>query len=391
MRKAYGFMQLSKDAPASITPYSGDLLRAAAIGFALLLAVGIAYACWKNFTETRADDFVSYWAAGKLALGGEPAAAYDVARHRAVESAVHRFSGIQPFPYPPPFLFAVTPFALLPYLWALIVWVVVTAAFFAYATRRVVEAPYAFAHPSVLINGWIGQNGFLTAGIFTGGTALLGKRPFLAGVILGTLVFKPQLALLLPVAVIAAREWRAVAGAMLSAGALLLLALIAFGPASYVGFWKILPLYTELMRQDKWPWNEFISPFAFFRYLGVDRTVAMTIQALVALAASAVTWIAWRRNWEAKVPILAAATLLVPPYLLTYDALLLIVPMGYWIARRQPWPAVIVWFLCLLPVVFYFGLYRGPNTIALAAVLALCLFTIRRKDRAPDMDRAHAV
>ena len=31
------------------------------------------------------------------------------------------------------------------------------------------------------------------------------------------------------------------------------------------------------MRQDKWPWNEFISVFAFVRYFGIDQSIAMTI------------------------------------------------------------------------------------------------------------------
>ena len=80
------------------------------------------------------------------------------------------------------------------------------------------------------------------------------------------------------------------------------------------------------MRQDKWPWNEFISVFAFVRYFGIDQSIALTIHFIVAAAAAVLTWIAWSRDWEGQLPILAAATLLIPPYLLTYDALLMIIP-----------------------------------------------------------------
>ena len=47
--------------------------------------------------------------------------------------------------------------------------------------RRVAPLPYSLAHPSVLTNMLIGQNGFLTSAIFVTGANLLDKRPFLAG------------------------------------------------------------------------------------------------------------------------------------------------------------------------------------------------------------------
>jgi hypothetical protein len=229
------------------------------------------------------------------------------------------------------------------------------------------------------------------------GAYILRRRPFLGGIVLGVLVIKPQLALLLPVAVIAARLWPAIAGAAISSGALLLMALALFGIGVFEGFIKILPLYTELMRQDKWPWNEFISVFAFVRYFGIDHSVALTIHGIIALAAIALTWIAWSRDWPEQLPMLAAATLLVPPYLLTYDALLMIVPIGFWL-REQPRPylAGLLWLLCFLPIAHYFNMYRGPNTICLAAIISLCVLTAGRRFlpgsiATANMDHAHAI
>ena len=197
-------------------------------------------------------------------------------------------------------------------------------------------------------------------------------------------------------AVIAARLWPAVAGAASSAAALLFLSLLLFGWDAYVGFWNILPLYTDMMRQDAWPWNEFISVFAFLRWFGIGQAVASTVHVLVAVAATALTWLAWSRSWDCKVAVLAAATLLIAPYLLMYDALLLIVPMGFWIAeKRRPVLIVFLWFVCLLPVTHYFNLYRGPNPIPLVAILMLGLLVAERGNPvravAADMDHAHAV
>jgi len=353
-------------------------LRVAAVGFALLFVILIVWAWTWNFGSPNFTDYLSYWAAGKLALGGDPAGAYDVAKHRAMEFTVTRITGLLPFPYPPPFLLLVTPFSILPHVWGFAAWIVVTAALYVVVLRRTAELPQVVGHPSVLLNGLIGQNAFLTAAIFAGGVALLHRRPFAGGAILGALVIKPQLALLLPVAVIAARLWPAIAGALASSTALLLASLAVFGTGVFTGFVDILPLYKELMRQDKWPWNEFISVFAFARYFGVDQTVALAIHALVAIAATVITWIAWSRDWEEKLPVLAAATLLIPPYLLTYDALLMIIPIGFWIGQRRPYLAGVAWLLCFLPVARYLNMYRGPNTVPLAAILTLCVFAAAR-------------
>src|SRR5580692_10878880 len=53
------------------------------------------------------SDFVSVWAAGKLAIAGHAAAAYDWPAHKlAEESAVgHAFDGYFGWHYPPTFLF----------------------------------------------------------------------------------------------------------------------------------------------------------------------------------------------------------------------------------------------------------------------------------------------
>ncbi len=361
-----------------------------------LLFLALSIQAWvRNFSEPNITDYLSYWAAGKLTLAGDPAAAFDVAKHRAMEFTVSPFKGLLPFPYPPPFLLIVTPFSLFPYLWGFLAWVSITLALYLAVARRVIDVPYALAHPSVLMNGLIGQNGFLTAAIFTGGVTLLRSRPLLAGAILGTLVIKPQLALLLPVAVIAARLWPAIAGAIATSAALALVSLALFGTGVFTGFLEMLPLYSELMRQDKWPWNEFISVFAFLRYLGFDQTVALTVHAVIAAGAAVLTWVAWSRDWDGQVPVLAAATLLIPPYLLTYDALLMVIPIGYWL-RQQPRPylAGAIWLLCFLPIAHYLNLYRGPNTVPLAAMITLGIIGVRAWSSgrtAPNVNHAHLV
>lgn len=341
--------------------------------FAALTAALVIYGAWRTWHGAANLDFVSFWAAGRLALEGAPASAYDITIHRAVELASGGLNkGFMPFPYPPPFLFFVIPFALVPFFPAFIAWVSVTCGLYLWSCRRIAPPPYSLVHSAALVNALIGQNGFLTSAIFIIGTSLLATRPALAGAVLGLLVVKPQLALLLPVAVLAARQWRAVAGAVASSSLLLLAALIVFGLSAYQAFLAILPQYAQFMTRDLVRWNELASIYAFFRFLGAPQQVSLAAQIIVALAAAAVTWRAWSRDLDTKIPILAAATLLLPPYLYHYDTLLLILPIG-WYIQKQPRPALVValWLLCLLPFVGYAKYWPGPNTVPIAAILSI--------------------
>ena len=49
--------------------------------------------------------------------------------------------------------------------------------------RKFAPVPYSLAHPAVIVNGWIGQNGFVTCAIFACGLTTLGVSPFWGGAI----------------------------------------------------------------------------------------------------------------------------------------------------------------------------------------------------------------
>ena len=190
-------------------------LGRAAKPVALVFLVVVTLALAAQFTNPYPVDFVSYWAAGILALDGNPAGAYDYAVHRAIEAQGVAMRGGMPFPYPPPFLILVAPFALLPYAPALLAWVVASFAFYLLCLRTLFPRVswLAAAFPPVMTNAIIGQNGFLLCGILAAGLALLPRRPWLGGFVLGLLILKPQLGLALPFVLLAGREWRAFAGA----------------------------------------------------------------------------------------------------------------------------------------------------------------------------------
>jgi hypothetical protein len=348
---------------------SGKVIHSGALLVAALFAGTIAAVCVIVWQQPKPIDFLSFWAAGKMAIGGNAPGIYDIAAHRAVERSVTGV-GTLPFPYPPPFALIVAPFALMPFGAAFTGWLLVTGALYVTAARGWMRRRLALAQPAALINGFVGQSAFLTSGLIFGGLRLLAARPVLGGALLGALVIKPQLGLMLPVALIAGRQWRAIGGGAASSAALATLSWIALGTKAWQAFFVLLGTFGGFLTASRWPWHELASIFAFLRFFGVAAPIALAIHAGVALTAAVLVWRTWREDREGKEAMLAAATLLGPPYLLSYDAVLLALPVA-WLLSRRPALGLSVWLLSLIPVGAIFGLYEFPNTIPLGALLGL--------------------
>lgn len=354
------------------------------VAIAALFCGIMAAVCWIMVTDPKPVDFLSFWAAGRMVVDGAGAQIYDIEAHRAVERTVTT-GGLLPFPYPPPFALLLAPFGALPFGFAFTAWVALTGIFYVIAARAWMPVRLALAQPSVLVNGFIGQNAFLTSGLFLAGLHLLKTRPLVAGAVLGMLVIKPQLAIMLPVAIIAGRHWHAVAGGALSASALLLIGFVALGGASYTAFFEILSTYTGFVSDSRWNWRELASIYALFRYAGLADGIALSAHIIVAALAVAMVWQWWRHDRPGKEAVLAAATLLGPPYLLTYDGVLLGLPVAWLLLQGQrPKTALLVWSLAFLTIIAVTGIYELPNTLSLGAFVALagCYLTHRPEKKA---------
>ena len=84
--------------------------------------------------------------------------------------------------------------------------------------------------PQTAFIAFTGQNSFLTGAILIAGITLLDRRPVLAGVLLGVLTYKPQLFLMVPVALLAGGHWKAIAAGIVTTALLALLSLALLGP-----------------------------------------------------------------------------------------------------------------------------------------------------------------
>lgn len=374
------------NAHQGVLPESGNSDPYAAYRFVgnafalVVLAAALAEFVW-NWRHPTDRDFLGFWGAARLALAGNPSAAYDNGALHAVQSAAatfgSRFAEL-PFPYPPAYLLLVLPFGLMSFPLAMAAWSLCTFAFYLIAARRLMPGSgwLAVAFPAVFANAAIGQNGFLTAGLFMGGLSLLGSSPFAAGLLVGCLVIKPQLGILLPVALIAGRHWRVIAGAALSSAGLMLLGLVLFGTGATAAWLHEAPLLARIMDQGLAGWSKLASVYAAARQLGVAPVLAIAIHAIVALTAAVAVWRIWRSPAEAamKVAALAAASMLMSPYLFFYDGLIL-VPAFFWLAgeSRRPGLLLALWCLPLLMIgqIALFGASVNLNPVAPIAFMAL--------------------
>ena len=355
-------------------------VRAAALAIALAFLFVAVVAIVSNLRQPYQTDFLSYWSAARLTLAGNPAGAYDVAAHGAVERSVVALRGALPFANPPPFLLLIAPFGLIPYAAAATAWIVATAAAYGLAARRFAPGSLwlAFAFPPVLVNAITGQSGFLTAALFLGGLALLRTRPFAAGLLLGCLIVKPQLALVLPLVLLAGREWRAIAGAAASSLGLALAGLALYGWATYAAWLGNAPLFASVLTEGRSGWDEMASAYAALRLAGLGNAAAWTFHLLVAGAAAVAACLVWRRDVEpgARAAILAAAAVLASPYLYVYDALLLVAPL-LWLRSRGTNAAVLAALWCLpfvsLAAIAGVALPINPMPLVAAALIVLIL------------------
>jgi hypothetical protein len=355
----------------------GPYPAAARLVAALILFITVL-AMWVNLFHPYHTDFMGMWSASVLALRGDPALAYDVEVHRSVQAAFVKFDGLMPFPYPPPFLLVLLPFGLLPYPIAAAAWIVVTFTLYFSVARRVWPGSEVLiaAYPAVLVNGIVGQNGFLTAGFFIAGLALLPKRQFLGGLVLGCLIIKPHLGVLIPLALIATRQWRGFAGAALSATGLILLGLAAFGIESYQAMLDLLPLYRVIMSEEVVGWHKMASVYASLRLLDVPSEAAWLGHIGVALAAAGFTWRVWSADcaWQAKAATLAAATLLISPYSYCYDMLILIIAFLWLLVAGANRPLLaLLWCLPFISIAQNWGFHDLPNLMPVVPIALLLL------------------
>jgi hypothetical protein len=382
-------------------------IRIPLIALALIAAsaVGLAYlvigsdGLHDRVGRPLGTDFANVYAAGSYVLEGRPSAPFDPqiqeAREHAIFGATTAFFG---WHYPPYFLGLAALMALAPYALALALWQGVTLALYLLAIRAIAPPAarsgddrhlwllLALAFPAVFINLGHGHNGFLTAALFAGALVQLDRRPWLAGILFGCLVYKPQFGLLIPLVLVASSRWRVFAAACGTVALLTLAVTIAFGPEVWRAFLASTGFTrTVILEAGATGWYKIQSVFAWTRMWGGSVSLAYALQGIATVIVATAVTLLWRS--PAAFPFKAAGlligTVLVTPYSLDYDLMLLAPAIAFLIARGAvegfaPWEKTALAALWIVPLIARSVAEATLIPLAVPAMLATLTLVTRQ-------------
>ena len=328
---------------------SGEWLTVARMRAYSLILLGLSvlvFAGWIAVSDGLIDrngqpigtDFSNVYAAGTLTWQGRSADAYEPALQHAAEKAM--FDGRDvPFYgwHYPPFFFAIAALvAAVPYAWGLAIWLAASFAAYLAAIRAILPRRetllVAAAFPAVFVNVGHGHNGFLTAALLGGALHWLDRRPWLAGVLIGLLAYKPQFGILIPIALLAGGRWRTIGAAAATVAALVAISFALLGSGIWHAFADSMNFtQTVVLEQGGTGWQKIQSIFSAVRAWGASVPVAYAAQAtLFAALAATLAWL-WHSDaaFELKAAALALGSLLATPYVLDYDLVVLAVAIAF--------------------------------------------------------------
>ena len=280
-------------------------------------------------------DFYALWSSGELAQSA-PALNYDAdALHRHQVALGMNADQYNPFPYPPTFLALLAPLGRLSLGAAFALFMVSTFALYLLAMAAGRDWRWAVAAclaPASTVVWMSGQSGFLSGALMVGGLRLAPAGRFLPGFFFGLLFYKPQLGVLLPVALIAAGCWRAIAAAAATVAICALASSAAFG-------WEIWPAWFASIVEYAARFHPVIhfmpTIYANALMLGLSAHVALAAQMLASVAVAALIWRAFRGGFTPRAgALLMVGTFLATPHAFNYDMPMLTAAIVWYFEQR---------------------------------------------------------
>jgi alpha-1,2-mannosyltransferase len=353
----------------------------------------------------KGTDFLHFYTLGSLALRGRGDLLYNM---RAQADLAREFVARAPDSlyvslYGPQVSLVFAPFARLPYGCALIAWLAVNVLIYAFCCNAVWKnCPslqayrwtvliLAIAFPGFFhLLAW-GQTSALALLCFTlAFLALRRDHALLAGLAVGSLIFKPQLGLAAAVVFVLAHEWKVVAGAVMAATVQLATAWMHYGSEVMHTYLRalrnvegVLPLLEPRLYQTH-------SLRSFWSLLLPWPHVAFGLYVVTAIGILVLAVRCWRSEASLSIRFSALlfATVLVSPHLTVYDLIILapaFLLLSDWTVahREQPFALRTQQLLYLCYPLFLIGpLARITHLqLSVAAMTALLWITWRISSR----------
>jgi hypothetical protein len=336
-------------------------------------------------------DFTAYWAAAKLALAGHPLDAFDPPTLTAAQELPPGAAGTDlRWLYTPAWLLVISPLGLLPFSSAFLIYSFISFAVFATATRPLATPVsggpvLVLAAPAVIFSLMLGNISLLwTAGLLGALTALAHGRAAVAGCLIALLTVKPQLGLLIPLALIAGTHWRAFFWASGVSIAIAAAPTAVFGLDGWLAFLAAMESMWDHVRGNTVRYDWLVTWYATARLAGIGHEVAILLNTVVTVACGIAVFLVWRRpvSTDIKAATLCVAIPLATPYAYHYEmtlglaAAIFLIRDGFGATRGARFWLLALW-LGPLPGI------ATPITPAmyapalLTATLALCVWRAR--------------
>jgi arabinofuranan 3-O-arabinosyltransferase len=353
-----------------------------------VIAFAIRFLAGKWLTDKAGNfiftDFLSFWLGGQFALQRNAAGAYNYSTFSAAQALVIKSAppvAYYRMVYPPTVLLLFAPIARIPYVPAFFAWIAATLCLYAVALYAILPSlltiVLALAPLPIAKSVYGGDTTFLMAGLLGLSLAFISRRPYLSGVCLGILTYKPQFVLFFPLALVITGQWRVITGAAASASLFAGAAALAFGSNAWLLFLRsmqghnpatFLPPNQEALNQ---------TVLGLMHHAGAGLVAAWVVHLAVALLATALACRIWLRPvpHSLKAAAFSIGVLTATPYMLAYDLTAVTVPAAFLVAD-----AVVRGFLpgerfvllgCFLVLFLCFNFVVGP--IVLIALMGMVL------------------
>ena len=323
------------------------------------------------------NDFTFYYVAAQIGSEHGWPHIYDLQLQQAYLNALGSgitIAELARYISPPPVAWAALPLTILPYTQAYAYWSGLLLVALGVTWRFAAPAPRSGRLRELFLVGaigWLpviyglqlGQPGLFVALGVAASYALLrsGRRPLWAGVALGAIVFKPQLAFLVPLGLLASRQYPAFFGSVIALGAIGVVSVLALGAAGTSSYLDRLSFAAAV------PVNRDLT----LTYLIGDaaRPAEIFIAAWTMLIANRILW----RGVEWVYAVALVGGLLATPYVHLDDLMML--GLAAWLVLRASPPAWSWAYVLALVIAVEGEPIWGPAPVLAAEVGALILLS----------------
>ena len=341
-------------------------------------------------------DFAAFYTAGKIVLMGQSAELYSLELAHNIQQELYGAPSLNFYPYlnPPHYALWMALFALIPYPWAPLVWILLGLACLWLSLKWLGASQHtrifflSLTWLPVFYAASFGQNSFFSLAILSL-TYFLWKRKhnLTAGLVLSLLCFKPQF--LAGVGLLWLLDWRNSWKSLLGLGLGCLahiglnLWLLPEASLSYLTYAQKINL--NLMSVEGFPmWNATSTQAFWLALLPGLKGAAQVLYLACALTGTTFFVLFWKKTDKNPAILFAAAIawlVLCIPYLMIYDWTILLIP-AVLIVDSAPnlcpqWRATyaILWIVTFLSSVLTFGMLRFLPFAIQVSVPALWIAT----------------